>query len=112
MDLWVDLKLNWCISIQYIFDSGVVYHKSVLCNVLAYGMSLVLKKGTPAAITNYYETLLTHFPLSKDNIYIGIGNIIPENPLIKVTIKYLPVTNQLLTSQVESQTSLSQTWVS
>ena len=58
MDLWVDLMLNQCVSIQYAINYGVGSHKSVLCRVLKYNMSLVLEKVAPNAINHSYEALL------------------------------------------------------
>ena len=53
MYVWVGLKFNQHISIQYIIGSEVGYHKSALCCVLPDVMSLVLEKVTPTAVTNH-----------------------------------------------------------
>ena len=83
MDVWVDLKLNQHFSIQHVIFYGIGSHKSVLFCFSAYGMSLVLKRGTTIFIANSYDSLLTHF--FRDKVYIdsGIINILSEKPLIK-----------------------------
>ena len=52
IDVWVELKLNWCVSIQYEIYSGVGSHNLVRCHVLAYGMITVLEKVTSTNIVN------------------------------------------------------------
>ena len=60
MGVWVGLKLNQHGIIQYSMGYRFGSHKLVLCNVSNNGLSIVLEKGTPTAITNSYYSLLTH----------------------------------------------------
>ena len=83
MDVWVGLKLDWYVTIQYAIDSGVGSHKSVFFHLLTDGMNIFLKNGIPTAITNSYKALLMQFIPNKFYIDARTREILYENPLIK-----------------------------
>ena len=85
----MELNFNGHVSIQYVINFGVCSHKRVLCNVSTDGIILVIEKGTPTAVTNSYEALLTQFFPDKVYIDAGISKILSDNPLVKVHPKII-----------------------
>ena len=90
MDLWVDLMLNQCVSIQYAINYGVSSHKSILYSVSTDGTRLILEKSMLTTINNYYKAILMQFVPAKVEIGAIIRNIIAEKPSSIFTINNSP----------------------